>query len=445
MQVMWPKTLQFRALPRWLLSSLRRPLPAAGLLLALLALAWLGRTLYLDRQFTQHLEGARAAEETFDLEGAWKHLDACVGLRPKDADVRLRRARVARRLDDLDAAEKELEAYEDLRGGATSEGVLEHALLLAQQGELPLVEPLLNRRLAEGHPQSLLILEALAKGFIQVYSIREAKNVAVTMLARDRNSAAALLLRGKVAVLEGLPNEGVERFRAAVQLQPEHAPARLLFAQTLLRLGRGEEALPHLERLHTRRPSVEITFSLAQCCRITGRCDRAAELLEGLLQQRPGSARILAERGRLALEMDDLPQAEEALRRAAALLPNDRPVHYDLALCLAKQGRAKEASRYYRRSTELYELEQQLTRAVERSGQFKEDPEPRFEAGMICLRTGQVQQGLRWLHGALQVAPNHRRTHEALAEFYENAGQPERAAQHRLALGQDARKGPPGR
>ena len=33
------------------------------------------------------------------------------------------------------------------------------------------------------------------------------------------------------------------------------------------------------------------------------------------------------------------------------------------------------------------------------------DPAPRLEAGRICLRNGQVSEGLRWLSGVLDLVP----------------------------------------
>ena len=59
------------------------------------------------------------------------------------------------------------------------------------------------------------------------------------------------------------------------------------------------------------------------------------------------------------------------------------------------------------------------------------DPAPRREAGLICLRNGQTAEGLRWLQGAVEVAPGDRASHAALADFYRGQGDAQRADYHR--------------
>jgi tetratricopeptide (TPR) repeat protein len=52
--------------------------------------------------------------------------------------------------------------------------------------------------------------------------------------------------------------------------------------------------------------------------------------------------------GNALMEFDDLPAAEEALRRALALLPDDDAVHGSLADVLERRGQPKEAQRHRR-------------------------------------------------------------------------------------------------
>ena len=60
----------------------------------------------------------------------------------------------------------------------------------------------------------------------------------------------------------------------------------------------------------------------------------------------------------------------------------------------------------------------------------------RYEAGMIFLRNGFTQDGLHWLSTALDVDPNHRPTHQALADHFQRTGEQARARQHRQFLDQ---------
>jgi len=55
----------------------------------------------------------------------------------------------------------------------------------------------------------------------------------------------------------------------------------------------------------------------------------------------------------------------------------------------------------------------------------------RSQVGAIFLQFGKDKEGLAWLNSALQDDPNHRRTHQVLADYFEHIGQKEKAAHHR--------------
>jgi hypothetical protein len=47
------------------------------------------------------------------------------------------------------------------------------------------------------------------------------------------------------------------------------------------------------------------------------------------------------------------------------------------------------------------------------------------------LRNGQVEEGIRWLSGVLDLVPDHGPTHLTLADFYASQGDARRARFHR--------------
>ena len=59
------------------------------------------------------------------------------------------------------------------------------------------------------------------------------------------------------------------------------------------------------------------------------------------------------------------------------------------------------------------------------------DPDVLCEVATISLGAGRAQEGLRWLQNALQVAPNHLKTHQTLAAYYQAMDNPVLAARHR--------------
>src|SRR5262249_49459998 len=152
------------------------------------------------------------------------------------------------------------------------------------------------------------------------------------------------------------------------------------------------------------------------------------QILAGLLARHPETAEALAERGKLALDADRLSEAEGWLREAVALAADDREALFNLLHCLARLGKTEEVQT---RRAQLRQLETDLARmnvllvTIARS---PNDPAPRQEVGVLCLRHGRDEEGLRWLRGALEVAPWHQPTHAALADYYERRGRPDLAA-----------------
>ena len=124
------------------------------------------------------------------------------------------------------------------------------------------------------------------------------------------------------------------------------------------------------------------------------------------------------------------------LRRAIAADPGNADAHYQLYLCLAQQpGRGAEAAT---QRNDHKRVEADRTRlaqiAVEEMTRTPNDPNLHYELGIIYLRNGKPDVGVRWLYSALKVDPNHHPSHQALGDYFERIGDSEKAAQHRGQL-----------
>jgi tetratricopeptide (TPR) repeat protein len=125
-------------------------------------------------------------------------------------------------------------------------------------------------------------------------------------------------------------------------------------------------------------------------------------------------------------------------RQAVALAPGDFQTHYRLYLCLEKNGKSDEAQKVQAR---LERIEGDIRRLQDISRvkmqHTPHDPALHYELGVIAMRAGAVEEGLRWLHSALEENPNHAATHKALMEYYLKIGDFGRAEQHRQKAGRD--------
>src|SRR5262249_33662459 len=145
-------------------------------------------------------------------------------------------------------------------------------------------------------------------------------------------------------------------------------------------------------------------------------------LLRQLEAQHTDDPLALLECGKNAMREERLADAERLLRRAIELAPNDRETNYQLGMCLRLQDQLEESERHMRRVKQIEPDMVRLEKVFEATVKSPADPAPRLEAGQICLRNGQGREGLRWLYGLLEIAPDYKPAHEALADYFTSQG-----------------------
>jgi tetratricopeptide (TPR) repeat protein len=341
----------------------RRLLPLATLLLLVgLAVggwgAWQGRADDLLRRGEQALAGR-------DYDAARDHLTRYLEARPDDARARLLAARAARRLRRFDEAGADLTRCR-------------------QYGR-------------------------------DAYRLYRALDGLNFYLDRRPDDLAALLSRG--FVWERLLSfaDAAEDYRRAVAAHPDSEAARLKLGEALLVSATPAEALEQFQWLHERRPDHGPTrLGLARCRRRLGQTDEARRLLDVLAADHPGRGEVLWERGQMELEDGRPAEAELWLRKALAASPHDRRVAFSLARCLARLGRpdaAEVQARAEQLDKDLHRLDTVRTRVLVRPT----DAAAWCEGGLLFLRNGEREEGLRWLRRAVQLDPGCDAARQALA------------------------------
>jgi predicted Zn-dependent protease len=423
--------------------------------LAVLALLGLG-VYFGGRQLRAeyHYRAAVAALDRYDYPDAKKHLGVCLEVWPDGPGTRLLAARIARREGgQLEGALREAalqEAAELLRRcrdlGCPPEAVeLEHLLLRGQRRNPPDPAALaeLRARAAAGGPETPQILEVLIQSYMDTYRLGEALIALNRLLELRPGNIPALIGRGKVHEWLLDFSAAAADYREAVRLDPENEKVRRYLAEMLLITGPPAEALAQFEWLRRRQrvPVPEVLLGLARSRRQLRQFEQARALLDRLLAEAPEHAAALAERGKMALEQDSLEEAERWLKKAARSDPFSRDVHYNLAQCLLRADRPKEAEPYLARYRTLDADLKRLDRLTRRVIDKPADADLRCEVGEICLRNGGVREGVGWLKSALLIAPGHPRTHAVLARHYRAAGQVEQAEWHERRAGQKSAGG----
>ncbi len=314
----------------------------------------------------------------------------------------------------------------------------EWALLQAVDGNVSDVAEYLQQKADADPSVQRIVWEALTEGYLAVYRANDAFTIAQQWVSRDPDDLRALELRGQAAIQgrgRGLAI-GADDLREVLKREPTRIRARAMLSITLLDLGLFDEAIPELERLTRDQPDQpDHRVRLARCLKMTNHPDEAVKLLDAVLQSNPDHGLALRARGQFALSDLRLAEAETWLRRAAEVLPNDYQTQYLLYQALQQAGYATEATEQLKRSETVKQQSTQLADLrTRRLAERPLDPALYTEMGSLLVKTGNTEQGLRWLDVALSLDPGFRPAHEALALHFEKVGNTERAAFHRQQL-----------
>jgi predicted Zn-dependent protease len=346
--------------------------------------------------------------------------------------VLLLATQAARRDGRLDEAQQHLDRYRDRVNAPTPEGALQSVLLRVQRGLVKEYVHVLIDQVEVRHPASEQILEALAQGCVHVYRLDEASFWTKQLLDRFPGNPIGRLLDAQTNVTLRRRERALEIMRRLLEDYPDNDKARLYLAGLLFKGNQHEEAAHHYRTLH-RRQAAEVTplLGLVGALLKLERLDEAAPLLRELEEKHVHNSEALLECGRFALLQKRLADAESFLRRAVLLAPNDHEVQFELAVCLRQLGRTDESHRHLERFKQIEADMMRLEKVFQAIVKAPADPAPRLEAGRICLRNGQVSEGLRWLSGVLDLVPNHKPTHKLLADHFESVGDTTLAEHHR--------------
>jgi tetratricopeptide (TPR) repeat protein len=401
--------------------------------LAFLALAgWYGGRLLV---VAYHLRAADQALARYDYSEALGEYEAALRVWPYGTALRLKAARTARRGGQLERAEEYLSACE--QAGVTSDTGLEREMLRAQQGDLAEVEADLRGRIFEEHPDSVLILEALAQGYIRIHRRREA----IVLLSRDLlprtpDHPDARFWLGSQLAEAGLIADAVPNYQRALQLAPHHTSFRLKLADALVHASNPGEAWPHFEELLRHSPDdPSVLLGAARCCRALGRYQAARGYLDTLLRDHADHAEAWAERGRVSREQDKGSEALRCLCRAFELAPYHYEIGFILLAELRGQQKTAEAEALGKKLVRLAEQRKRLRELTIQLNKPGRNAPGRYEIGMIHMNNMAEAEAEGWLLGAVQDDPGYRPAHSALAEYYQRRGKADVAEYHRRRAG----------
>jgi tetratricopeptide (TPR) repeat protein len=390
------------------------------ILVCLTGLAWGGVRVATSYSARRHLQAAKDALAEMNLDQAQGEFDQYLQSRPQDSAAHLLAAQTARRRGDLPAFEDHLDAYEKIEG-RTAASSLERSLLQAQEGNVAGAEKLFSSPLTDNE---LLISEALGRGHVMALHLPQAVQYLNKVLEKKPNNYLALFWRARAWEISKQFDPAIADLEKVLAIRPEFDRARLAYADNLNRAGRVREAVAQFELLHRRQPDNEaIVLSCAACWEDLHELNKAQDLVDGLLTQKPNFVPALVEKGRIGLRAGQLGQAEEQLRHAIQLSPRDRDANFVLVLCLEGLGKNDEAAQVRARFKEIQHAATHKAALLRQVVRTPHDPAIRTELGMIYLREGDVTQAVRWFQGALVEDANYQPAKTALVSIEKRGAQ----------------------
>jgi tetratricopeptide (TPR) repeat protein len=391
---------------------------------------WGGRHLWAR----YHLRAAEHRLARYDFPEAALHLERCLTVWPHSAAVRFQAARAARRAGLLDRAEEHLTECE--KAGVTPDTALERFLLRAQSGDLAEVQNTLERLVLEDSPDTILILEALALGHLRLSSGGGVGEAVKRLLLRDPDHPWAYYWRGTMLERVGRIPRALPDYRRAVELAPHRTLFSVALAGALVQGGQPAEAWPIFGQLLDEAPTnPDVLLGTARCLRKLNRPAEALPYLDTLLRDHPDQADGWAELGRAHADQGDLAEAVRSLRKALALQPGSYAIAYSLFTALREQGNDREANAILAGAEQAKTDALRLHELTLQQASQPRNASLRYEMAMIYLRKKADKEALQWFAVALSLDPNHRLTHQALADYYTKQGNTQAATYHRERAG----------
>ena len=157
---------------------------------------------------------------------------------------------------------------------------------------------------------------------------------------------------GFVMERQGLPDEAVEFYRKAIELDPKSASAHANLAGTLARAGRFADSERHFEAALAIEPSTSIHMGLAYVQAQQGRPDEAAASLRSAIEAEPTNAVAYDRLAKLQLDQGEVEEAAATYQRLVRQRPS-AAAHRALANLLTRLGRIDEANRELERARAL--------------------------------------------------------------------------------------------
>lgn len=394
-------------------------------------------SLYAQREDWAHAKEAFTTALEIDPDLAIAHLHMGMALQATNQPGALDELARAYKLDP-ENADISIEYGSGLATAAQDEQaipILRHALeldpkstaaayqlgLVLQRTNAPQEAIPLLRKAADADPKNAEILTNLGMALCQAQDARDAVPILqrAVGLAPDNVTAHQNLAAAYIQLSQF--DDAVSQLRIALKLSPDAARLHYNLGLALKMKDDAADAIPELETAEKLDPSAhEPPYVLGVLYLQAGRYADAARELNLSLKLHPENGDGWATLGSVDNHLDNLPEAEVALKEAIRQLPQQPDPHLTLAAVLVKENHAAEAT-----------AERKIAAGLMRTNMNRQRAEVASNSGNSLLKSGKVDDAVTAFREALGYDANYAEAHAGLARALEQQGRTAEAAAER--------------
>lgn len=314
----------------------------------------LEKTLEINQNFSRaEIALGMCREEADDDEAALRHYERALEIEPDNAALRSHVVRLhvrGQRLDDANRENEKLRLFQfddaDVR--------VNRGLILFYQARFHEAITELNLVLA-GDPQNAQALYFLALCLTRLNQIDAAYDAYARIPEASPYYVDGLAARGALLRRMNRLGDAETLLRSALTINPEDTYLRRTLALVVADQNRLDEAVIVMEDALKLTPEdASLTYVLANIYERAGQWQKGIELMEEVLVKEPKNADALNFIGYTLVERGgDLARAEDLLKHAVKLRPNDGYIADSYGWLLYKRGKYREAVHELKRAHEL--------------------------------------------------------------------------------------------
>lgn len=410
-----PKANHVSAVGRAIRSGMRLGLPAAGLLVAMVATAVIHHWLIESRAPRRLFQWGCEAFEAGELDPVVVAADGLRGVPAFEPHVHLLEGMVALRTGRL------IEAIQEFGHAKDHPELAGRAYALSGEALYRLrrfrdAERILNQALAID-PQQLHARRYLAMLYCDLGAMTLAEQHLLAVAQAAPTDPRPHRLLGLIHKDYELYQRAVDDYRQSLARdphQPDDESIRLELAECLVKLRHFDEALAEIQRCRRsgRRLAIE-----AECRYGQGDRAEAARLVDEALRLSPRLLDALLLKGSLQLDAGDTAGAIRTLEEARTHHPTAYRVRYKLTQAYQRAGRQEDARREAQATKEYRDLITRFADLHQEAIARPDDLEVRYQLGVTAQRLGRPDLAEAWFTVVLAMDPQHAAARRAMASL----------------------------